>query len=151
MYGNVTVTPWLILKMITSPKSLKTALQMLQQCYCTIQMGFIMIQLMENYKMGYLCTFAGSNGNFNPTSGILVDGQARSLFTAKVEGKTNIKTTIDNQTVSISVNAYSYQLVKIAQIQNRTAILTQTILTAQIILRKPKQYQCSILVYLSHD
>ena len=54
---------------------------------------------------GIPVSFPGSGGNFNPTSGILVDGQAKSLFTAYAKGKTNISTTIDNQTVAISITA----------------------------------------------
>jgi hypothetical protein len=52
---------------------------------------------------GIPVTFTGSDGTFNPTSGILMDGQAKSLFTANANGKTSISTTIDNQTVTISI------------------------------------------------
>ena len=54
---------------------------------------------------GLQATVKVENGTFNPTTGILVDGQAKSLFTANTKGVTSVSTTIDNQTVSIAVTA----------------------------------------------
>ena len=42
---------------------------------------------------------------YDQTSGVLVEGQAKSLFTVNAKGKTSVSTTIDNQTVSIAVTA----------------------------------------------
>ena len=42
---------------------------------------------------------------YDQTSGVLVDGQAKSLFTVNAKGKTSVSTTIDNQTVSIAITA----------------------------------------------
>jgi hypothetical protein len=42
---------------------------------------------------------------YDQTSGVLVDGQAKSLFTVNAKGVTSVSTTIDNQTVSIAVTA----------------------------------------------
>ena len=106
VYGNVTVTPWLIFKMITSPKIFENGASNVTAVLLYDSNGIYHDPANGKLQDGIPVTFAGSNGNFNPTSGILVDGQARSLFTVKIEGKTNIKTTIDNQTVSIFVIAY---------------------------------------------
>lgn len=106
VYGNVTVTPWLILKMITSPNIFENGASNVTAVLLYDSNGIYHDPANGKLQDGIPVTFAGSNGNFNPTSGILVDGQARSLFTAKVEGETNINTTIDNQTVSIFVIAY---------------------------------------------
>jgi predicted outer membrane repeat protein len=101
--SNVTVKPWLILKMIANPNIIKMVLHKLQQSYCTIQMVCIMTPTIGKLPEGIPVTFTGSDGTFNPTSGILMDGQAKSLFTANANGKTSISTTIDNQTVTISI------------------------------------------------
>ena len=42
---------------------------------------------------------------YDQTSGVLVDGQVKSLFTVNAKGKTSVSTTIDNQTVSIAITA----------------------------------------------
>ena len=105
VYGNVTVTPWLILKMTTSPKIIENGASNVTAVLLYDSNGVYHDPANGKLQDGIPVTFAGSNGTFNLTSGILVDGQAKSLFTAEVEGKTNINTTIDNQTVSISVTA----------------------------------------------
>ena len=95
---------------------------------------------------GIPVTFTGSNGTFNPTSGILVDGQAKSLFTANVEGKTTISTPHRQSKVSIiyhcrSCNQQMKSTLTTLQLKhkiNKICILFDSI----------QQYQCNIQVYL---
>jgi predicted outer membrane repeat protein len=105
VYGNVTVTPWLILKMIANPNIIENGASQITAELLYDSNGVYHDPTIGKLPEGIPVTFTGSDGTFNPTSGILVDGQAKSLFTANADGKTSISTTIDNQTVTISITS----------------------------------------------
>ena len=105
VYGNVTVTPWLILKMIANPNITRNGASQITAELLYDSNGVYHDPANGKLPDGIPVTFAASEGTFNPTIGILVDGQAKSLFTANANGKTTISTTIDNQTVSISITS----------------------------------------------
>ncbi len=105
VFGNVTVTPWLILNITANPNIIKNGASQVTAVLLYDSNGTYHDPANGKLPDGIPVTFTGSNGTFNPTTGILVDGQAKSLFTANTKGVTSVSTTIDNQTVSIAVTA----------------------------------------------
>ena len=105
VYGNVTVTPWLILKITANPNIIKNDASQVTAVLLYDSNGTYHDPANGKLPDGIPVTFTGSNGTFNPTTGILVEGQARSLFTANTKGVTTVSTTIDDQTVTITVTA----------------------------------------------
>ena len=105
VFGNVTVTPWLILKITANPNIIKNSASQVTAVLLYDSNGVYHDPANGKLPDGIPVTFTGSDGTFNPTSGILVDGQAKSLFTANAKGETSVSTTIDNQTVSITITS----------------------------------------------
>jgi predicted outer membrane repeat protein len=105
VYGNVTVTPWLILKIIANPNIIVDDGANVTAVLLYDSYGVYHDPAQGKLQNGIPVIFTGSDGNFNPTTGILVDGQAISLFTAYAEAKTIVSTTIDDQTVSLTMIA----------------------------------------------
>lgn len=105
VFGNVTVTPWLILKITANPNIIKNGASQVTAVLLYDSNGVYHDPANGKLPDGIPVTFTGSDGTFNPTSGILVDGQAKSLFTANAKGETSVSTTIDNQTVSITITS----------------------------------------------
>ena len=105
VYGNVIVTPWLILRMTANPAITKNGSSEITAILLYDSNGVYHDPANGKLPDGIPVTFVASNGNFNPTTGILVDGQAKTFFTANVAGKTSLSTTVDNQTLSITITA----------------------------------------------
>ena len=105
VYGNVTVTPWLILKMTANPAIIQNGASEITAILLYDSDGVYHDPANGKLPDGIPVTFTGSNGKYNPTTGILIDGQAKSFFTANAVGKTKLSTTVDNQTLSIYIIA----------------------------------------------
>ena len=105
VYGNVSITPWMILNITANSNITQNGATQVTAELLYDSNGVYHDPANGKLPDGIPVTFTGLDGTFNPTSGILVDGQAKSLFTANAKDETTVSTTIDNQTVSITITA----------------------------------------------
>jgi uncharacterized repeat protein (TIGR01451 family) len=111
--GIVNVTSWLVLNATVNPTSIMDC----GNSTVTVDLlhdntGTYHDPVNGHVPDGTPVTFTATNGNLNPTSTTLINGQATALFTANHAGTASINTTIDNQTITkqltITPTAYLY-------------------------------------------
>ena len=111
--GIVNVTSWLVLNATVNPTSIMDG----GNSTVTVDLlhdntGTYHDPVNGHVPDGTPVTFTATNGNFNPTTTTLINGQAKTLFTANHAGTASINTTIDNQTITkqltITPTAYLY-------------------------------------------
>jgi len=104
-YGvNTTVTPWLVLTITSNPKIIDNngnAQVMANLLYDSN--GVYHDPAYGHVPDGITVNFTSKDGNLNPTSITMINGQAESVFTVINAGSANIKATANNLSVSTSL------------------------------------------------
>ena len=120
--GSVNVTPWLILNITADPSSIicggnSTVTTDLQYDSGILSDPGNPELYYHDPAAGHVpdvpVSFTATNGTIDPVSGVLVSGNAATVFTATHGGTGNVTATVDSQPVSalININPASTQLV----------------------------------------
>ncbi len=101
--GTVNVKPYLVLNITANPTFIYYGGNSTVNCYLLNDSNGNYHDPSDGCVPGVLVTFTSTLGNMNPTDGTLSDGTSQSTFTPNNIGTATITATIDDQTVSTSI------------------------------------------------
>ena len=104
VFGNVTVTPWLVLTVSAKPNIIHTN----KNSTVTVDLLHDSNGVFNDPSNGCVpdgipVTFSGYLGSVNPINTTLTDGQAQTVFTANNGGTGNVTATVDGQSVNAPI------------------------------------------------